>query len=260
MDSLFLKLKNAREAKHLTLADISEATLINEKFLKAIEEGNTSMLPQTYVRAFIREYANVVGLDPHEMMMLYDESLKPAAPEPEQTIRKEERLPPPPTERSEERLRLSPQMRKGLLVLLVLVIGGIGFWNLVHRDPAAITEEIPFQSVVKENEQRGNPAATSQTEPPRRQASPSSSDSLILAATTTDSVWVHLIIDGKVELDYLFKPSATVSWKAQEQFTLSLGNAGVIEFTLNGQRLGTLGKRGAVLRGISLTRESLKSN
>ena len=260
MDSLFLKLKNAREAKHLTLADISEATLINEKFLKAVEEGNTSILPQTYVRAFIREYASVLGLDPHEMMMMYDDSLKPAAPVSEQPPRKEEPPSQNPAEPSRKTPRLSPRMRKALAVAIVLLIGAIGLWNLTHKEPATTTEEIPFQSVVKENEQRANPAAGQPTGSSVPQAAQMDTDSLTLSATTSDSVWMHVAVDGKPGRDYLFRQSVTASWKARERFTLSLGNAGVIEFTLNGQRLGTLGKRGAVLRGISLTRQSLTHN
>ena len=257
MDSPFLKLKNAREAKHLTLADISEATLINEKFLKAIEDGNTSVLPQTYVRAFIREYASVVGLDPREMMMMYDDSLKPAAPLAELPPQKEVQPPQNPEPSSKTPL-LSPRMRKALTVMLVLLVCAIGIWNLTHKEPAAVTEEIPFQSVVKENEQRANPQPIHPEGATIPRTAPSAdSDSLTLSATTSDSVWANVAIDDKPGRDYLFKQNVTVSWKARDRFTLSLGNAGVIEFTLNGKQLGTLGKRGAVLRGIALTRQSL---
>jgi cytoskeletal protein RodZ len=257
MDSLFVKLKDAREAKHLTLADISEATLINEKLLKAIEEGNTSVLPQTYVRAFIREYASVVGLDPHEMMVMYDDSLKPTAADLEQSPRKEEQHAQASAKPSGKTSRLSSRMRKTLTVALVLLICAIGVWNLTHKEPPATTEEISFQSVVKENEQRANPTTAQGTPSSPPQAAPMETDSLTLGATTSDSVWVYLAIDDKPGRDYLFRQNAAVSWRARERFTVSLGNAGVIEFTLNGQRLGTLGKRGAVLRGISLTRQSI---
>lgn len=53
MDSVLQELKLTREAKHLSLTDVSDATLINANFLDAIEQGNTTVLPQTYIRAFI---------------------------------------------------------------------------------------------------------------------------------------------------------------------------------------------------------------
>ncbi len=259
MDSLFTRLKSAREAKHLTLVDIAEATLIDEKFLRAIEEGNTSLLPQTYSRAFIRAYARVVGLDPTEMMRLYD-----GAPEPV----KSEEVPTPaaghPSSSNhvnqDETSRLKLRMRNGISAFLVLALIGVGIWNLTKKESELPVQEIPFQSVVKENEQRANPEILSHQESPEQKAAPGTSDSLSLSATTTDSVWVHMILDGKEEREYLFKPNASATWKAKDQFEISLGNAGVIEFTLNGRKLGTLGKRGAVVRSAILNRDSITKN
>lgn len=71
-DNFFAELKLAREQKGMTLEEISDATLINLKMLQALERGETKSLPQAYVRAFIREYAAIVGLDKSETMMKYD--------------------------------------------------------------------------------------------------------------------------------------------------------------------------------------------
>ncbi len=259
MDSLFSKLKDAREAKHLTLADIAEATLIDEKFLRAIEAGNTSMLPQTYSRAFIRAYARVVGLDPSEMMRLYD-----GAPEPD----KGEGLPTPearpalPSTRvhQDETSRLKLRMRNGVFAFLILAVIGIGIWNLTKIGSDPPIQEIPFQSVVKESEQKANPEGPQKRESPEQKVASNILDSLSLSATTTDSVWVHIILDGKEEREYIFKPNASANWKAKDQFEISLGNAGVIEFTLNGRKLGTFGKRGAVIRSAILNRDSVTKN
>jgi cytoskeletal protein RodZ len=50
------ELKKLRLEKQVSLMDISFSTRINIKFLEAIEAGKFSVLPQTYVRAFLREY------------------------------------------------------------------------------------------------------------------------------------------------------------------------------------------------------------
>lgn len=259
MDSLFSKLKAAREAKHLTIADIAEATLIDEKFLHAIEEGNTSLLPQTYSRAFIRAYARVVGLDPSEMMRLYDgvtEPVKSGDAPPLVTV-------PPPSLNQidrDETSRLKLQMRNGVFAFLILALIGVGIWNLTTMESDSPVKEIPFQSVVKETEQKANPELLTHQESGEQAASSVIPDSLSLSATTTDSVWVHIILDERDEREYIFKPKASASWKAKDQFEISLGNAGAIEFTLNGRKLGTLGKRGAVLRSAILTRDSIPKN
>jgi hypothetical protein len=74
-----------------------------------------------------------------------------------------------------------------------------------------------------------------------------------------DSVWVQIAIDALPPVDYLFPPQSHRQWRARERFTITLGNAGGVQFHLNARDLGTLGKRGAVLRNVELTREALTS-
>jgi cytoskeleton protein RodZ len=58
------QLKRQREEKAIPLTQVTSQTLISERHLKAIEEGNLSSLPEPiYVQGFIRKYGNAVGLD-----------------------------------------------------------------------------------------------------------------------------------------------------------------------------------------------------
>lgn len=62
------RLKEARKAKGLSLADVQEMTKIQKRYLTGIEEGNYDMMPgKFYVRAFIKQYAEAVGLNPDEL-------------------------------------------------------------------------------------------------------------------------------------------------------------------------------------------------
>lgn len=56
----------------MTLEEIGRQTLINVRFLRALEAGDTTILPQTYVRAFLRAYATSVGMDPVYAMQRLD--------------------------------------------------------------------------------------------------------------------------------------------------------------------------------------------
>lgn len=61
-------LKEARLAKGMSLDELQDATKIQKRYLIGIEEGNYSMMPgQFYVRAFIKQYAEAVGLQPEEL-------------------------------------------------------------------------------------------------------------------------------------------------------------------------------------------------
>ena len=63
------RLKEARLVKGLSLDDLQEITKIQKRYLIGIEEGNYSMMPgKFYVRAFIKQYAEAVGLEPEEII------------------------------------------------------------------------------------------------------------------------------------------------------------------------------------------------
>lgn len=84
MTELGNRLKEAREARGLSLDDLQDITKIQKRYLKGIEEGNYDSIPgKFYVRAFIKQYGEAVGLDPeslfdeykHEIPSVYEEQI-----------------------------------------------------------------------------------------------------------------------------------------------------------------------------------------
>lgn len=68
LSELGLKLKEARIQKGLSLEELQEITKIQLRYLIGIEEGNYSMMPgKFYARAFIKQYAEAVGLSADEL-------------------------------------------------------------------------------------------------------------------------------------------------------------------------------------------------
>ncbi len=66
------QLKELREAKGLTLADMEKETRIRQSFLKALEEDRFEALPgETYIVGFLRNYAAALGLDKEEVLAAY---------------------------------------------------------------------------------------------------------------------------------------------------------------------------------------------
>jgi len=69
------RLKEAREEKGITLEYLQETTKIQKRYLAAIEEENFQILPgKFYAKAFIKEYANAVGLDADELIASFEDS------------------------------------------------------------------------------------------------------------------------------------------------------------------------------------------
>ena len=64
LDNAGARLRRAREARGLSLAQVAAQTRIPERHLSAIEQGTFSALPaRTYAVGFSRSYAKAVGLD-----------------------------------------------------------------------------------------------------------------------------------------------------------------------------------------------------
>ena len=71
-EPFFIKLKIKREARKITLNEISTKTKININFLDSIEKGNFDVLPKTYIRLFLKSYCIEIGADPIKTINDYD--------------------------------------------------------------------------------------------------------------------------------------------------------------------------------------------
>ncbi|PAD20806.1 hypothetical protein CHH64_11505 [Terribacillus saccharophilus] len=116
------KLREARESKGMTLEDVQQRTKIQKRYLKAIEENNHSVMPgEFYTRAFIKEYAQTVGLNPDEVLEPKQQQQETPAAVPVQ----EESEAPSRQERSRVRENDRPprKERKGIPYLSSIIIG-----------------------------------------------------------------------------------------------------------------------------------------
>ncbi len=65
-------LREARMRQGLDIADVEERTKIRAKYLRALENEEWSLLPgHTFVKTFLRTYAEQVGIDPHLLVEEY---------------------------------------------------------------------------------------------------------------------------------------------------------------------------------------------
>jgi cytoskeletal protein RodZ len=261
LEEIGQELKKKRVERQISLMDISAETRVNLKFLEAIERGNFAILPQTYVRAMIREYAAHVGLDPVEMMGAYDlargekhekhhvTSSSPATLEASLA----------PTQEAGGSAPLARQLLFGGIILAAIVIV-----VLIIRPGSPTVQppqnpEVAFDSVIRENEavsvKRDSITAFVPKPTP---VLPTPVDSLRLEMLTRDTVWINLLIDGKRSEQYLVPPNRKKFFIAKDQFSITMGNAGGAVFSLNGKELPPLGRRGAVIRNTVINLASLK--
>jgi len=77
---------------------------------------------------------------------------------------------------------------------------------------------------------------------------------LVLDLEATELSWVVVQIDGGSPQEALLRPGEKPKWKGQDQFILTLGNAGGVKAELNGKPQKPFGPSGKVARDIVLKR------
>ncbi len=85
-------------------------------------------------------------------------------------------------------------------------------------------------------------------------AAPEAGDQLVLDLEATELSWVVIQIDGGSPQEALLRPGEKAKWKGQDQFVLTLGNAGGVKAELNGKPQKPFGPSGKVARDIVLKR------
>ena len=69
VDSIGQRLRQARQARSLSLEEAAQATRIRVRYLAAIEDGDYEALPSAaQARGFLRAYAGYLGLDPNPLL------------------------------------------------------------------------------------------------------------------------------------------------------------------------------------------------
>ncbi|UCD82464.1 MAG: DUF2914 domain-containing protein [Desulfobacterales bacterium] len=73
MQTLGDYLKKEREARNISLNDVSEFTKISKTYLDFLERDDFTKIPgEPYVKGYISSYAECVGISEHEALKLYD--------------------------------------------------------------------------------------------------------------------------------------------------------------------------------------------
>src|SRR6476660_9201833 len=125
-------LRDQRIARELAIDDVAARLRIRSRYLEAIEQGRFDQLPgAAYIPAFLRAYANYIGLDADKVMTAYQLSG------------------PVPIERPVTLPADFPLIEKrapiGLAVLTVLLVIGAGYavWHYLPRQQMIVSEKVP---------------------------------------------------------------------------------------------------------------------
>lgn len=268
LNKLSEELKEARLKNGITLQQIAAKTRIDLKFLENIENGNFAFLPELYLKAFIREYSKLVGLDDKIILKKFDaakrgkaydelgnaeddikkvkqekEEIKPVKPQADVPAN----VPAFETYESSSQKQESPAIfakKKNLLIAAavgIVVVIAIIYFAFIRSSSDIIVSEKPYDEIQKENEQR---IAQEAQKPAASDSSlMSKSDSLLVALDASDASWIKVLIDGNKSDEFILHTNTHKEIKGLKTFKLTIGNSGAVQIKLNNKPLNFYGNK-----------------
>lgn len=275
-------LRETREQKNLSLEDAEKGTNIRKLYIKAIEDGNYDKLPgEVFLKGFMKTYAKFLGLDGQKIIEQYkaeksgvkllpnnDEKTieaEPSQPTEKTTVeadlKKEEKVEKQPEKATADKPVTKPvpnidnfnESKKYLetknssgskknvfiivIIIILIIVVAVAFLSNQGSDsqPAADTQP-----------------TTEQTQPQQQQAqqpapAPAPVSGSDVTATFSQDCWTEVKVDGNTVLSETVKAGSSLNWKGNNQVEVTVGNAGAVDITFNGQPQGKMGDVGAVV-------------
>jgi len=247
------ELRRERVVREISLEEISAATKISMRQLKALESSDLSRLPaSTFTRGFIRAYAKHLGIDPEEKVNAYLADLGGS----------------PHDAPSQKKARPRSRFWRGRRATAGTIVGGVTglllFLGLIanpERRPLPPRDHaVPRPATLKNVTLSSEPTPVIRVESappapvqsaPEQPASAAGSGVSLMLEFDGDS-WTRLEADGHTVLSELVRGGETRRFEARGGFRLTLGNAGAVRVTVDGRPLDRLGAAGQVVRNLAL--------
>ncbi|MCK4546781.1 MAG: DUF4115 domain-containing protein [Candidatus Eisenbacteria sp.] len=218
-------LREQREERGKSLEEIAAQINLRTDVLRNLEADLFNFAPApVYVVGALTAYARALGVDPSEVLDRYHGMLDPQPSEPPKE-------PEPPH-------RGFPIGRNGIigaavLVVLIVLVVLLGRRNPTFREEAAMREAVPEEAIEI-------PAIA----PPVVETAP---ERVVLQMSVHESTWVGLEMDGEKRYSALLAPGAWRRWEADSTFSITIGNAGGVDLTLDGETVDLPRQRGRVV-------------
>jgi cytoskeleton protein RodZ len=235
------RLKRARIARGLSLSDIADRTKISPPSLTAMERNDFARLPGgVFRRAYVRAFADEVGLDAvalvREYRSRYEPDELPIAPAP-------------------PRRELAPWVRGWPAVAALAVAGWLVVaWTWPGHDGSAVDD-----AVVAGESPDGDATSANSSDEPDDLAAPRDPGDVLFAGGDDHTVaplrlklrlsnpsWISVYADGQRVVYRLVHAGESLRVEASRAITLHAGDAGAVDYALNGEATRPLGDTGQV--------------
>lgn len=275
-------LKEAREAKGLTLAQVSDATRISKSYLQAVEDNDYQKIPgEVFVKGVLRGYGNFLGLDGAKIVEQYKIFAQGLPPEEavSSKIREVTNVKITPTFKPNEDAPASKKnsLLLGLLVLILLLLAACAYYFTIVARPApatgptvtppASTSTAPASVTPKVETTPSTPVAPAVPSPqipaenkavvpaaPTNQVAAAAPGAVSVAVECKGICWLQ-VYDGKKKIfEGTLGKGEKTAFTSQGSLRIVYGNIKDVSITVNGKAEAPLKTNEVVTRTYGQTR------
>ncbi len=252
-------LKEARQSKRLSLADVEKGTSIRSRYLEAVENDEYDKTPgEVFLKGIIRNYGNFLGLDGPELVDAYKASSAGMAAE---AVRSQ-------GIREVEKVRLNIQLKEKrdigsgtgrfempqlpvkqcLAGLAVVAVLAAGYFVI----PAAIdyAKNMPKDAPKETQQVNTNTPAPAASAP---------LDKVTVEMEAEGACWLEVSSDGKEIFAGMLQPKDKKSFEAKDKLIVKYGNIGVIKMKVNGEDVDLKGEHGVAVKTYTRTNSAAEA-
>jgi len=223
------QLRLAREARGISLREISEQTRISTRYLEAIENGDLKRLPGgIFNRSFIKAYAKYIGYDEQEALDAYARTARELGASPDEVV----------TTPYQSRVYTDGNGVRSpfvtvLLTILILAILSLGVYAALHwyqrRQAARSGNQQPATAPAQQSAASTAPNANNNAAP--------ATAGFVIQLKALDKIWVKTRMDAEVSKEGNLEPGDIREFKPAESLSIkySKSKAKSFELTINGR-------------------------
>jgi len=255
-------LREAREARHLSLEQVGRMTRIHVHVLKALEADDAEVLGVVYTMSFLRLYADFLGLDKKGLAARFA-AVAPKAVAPIKGI-----ATPAP---SGAGFRATAKMGLRIWVqicrlmervpwprVMVVVLAVLFVWGMGHMIKGCRTRSRERRASTVQTATKGTAALKGGKNSSALAAAVNKdSKKVVLVVRAIGKTWLQVKADGKIIFQSVLAKGSSESWKADEKIELWIGDAGALELEVNGRFLDRIGRKGQTLKEVVITPKGL---
>ena len=249
-------LREKREERKLSVADVSAGTRINKKYIQALEDENFLLIPsQVYAKGFLKACAHFLGLDAKslidELAAFYknrEEGNKAVASAPKITrmisVPKFPNLPKMPNLPKIEYDKNTMYIALLSFFVLIFLISIYGYVSTRPKKALLIKANPPVAVKVETVKVLAKKIAANSAEMAAKEKE-STRGKIELKLEATGRSWISVTSGAKQLYSETLEPGMKLRFVGKE-IKVKAGNGGAVKIYVNGESLGLMGQEGVV--------------